>query len=106
MTVTAQTMTVTASDDNVKVTLQNRGKTHGAFSENADIALALRADFRACSNWNKLKAAQRLALDEIALKLARILSAGSQPDNPEHWLDIAGYATLGKQACDTESVKS
>ncbi len=33
-----------------------------------------------------------MALRQIALKLARI--ANGDPDFPDHWRDIAGYATL------------
>jgi hypothetical protein len=39
----------------------------------------------------------------ILNKLNRILSS---PDNPDHWLDIAGYATLVyEEAKDKEEVK-
>lgn len=79
----------------IDVTLADRAKTHGAFEENAWLAMALRSIIRSGSNWKHLSVAQQLSLDEIALKQARILSKGADPHNQEPWLDIAGYATLG-----------
>lgn len=87
----------------LETTLQQRGSTHGDFSENAVIAQDLRTRIRAARNWDKLRPAQQLALDEIALKMARILSDGSDPAFAEHWHDIQGYATLGEQACSKTS---
>lgn len=81
--------------------LQRRGQTHGDFSDNAQIALELRATMRAAPNYENLFPAQRLALEEIALKMARLLSEGAPIDFKETWDDIAGYATLGGNACGT-----
>lgn len=82
--------------DKVKTILKQRAGSHGAFEDNAKIALALRAVFRAAPNWSRLPEAQQLALDEMALKQARLLSAGSDASFAEHWHDIAGYARLGE----------
>ena len=38
--------------------------------------------------------AQIVALDEIAIKLARIVCG--DPSYPDHWDDIAGYALKGR----------
>lgn len=59
----------------------------------------LREEMRVMGNWNALHSSQQLALDEIALKLARILSPGADPHLKEHWHDIQGYAKLGENAC-------
>jgi len=75
--------------------LEQRGNTHGSFSDNARIATATRELWRDTANWSKLRPTQRLALEEIALKIARILSAGSDCSNPEHWHDGAGYFMKG-----------
>jgi len=85
------------------VTFAQRGGTHGSFAENAQIAMTLRSIMRATGNWENLLPEQRLALDEIALKLARILSLGSAHNFKEHWHDIQGYAKLGENACMTTS---
>lgn len=82
--------------DTLTATLADRGKTHGNFMDNSTIGMLLRCTWRAAPNWNRLSPVQQLALDEIALKIARILSAGSDPNNPEHWHDLAGYAILGE----------
>lgn len=79
--------------------LVRRGKTHGDFKDNAEIANDLRSVMRGGPNWENILPEQRLALDEIALKIARILSAGSDPTFAEHWNDIEGYAKLGGRQC-------
>lgn len=70
-----------------------RGKTHGSFATNADIAMRARLANRTYGWWGLLTPVQQLALDEIELKKARILSGSA--DFKEHWDDIAGYANLG-----------
>ena len=42
--------------------------------------------------WKKLTTYQRESLIVIAQKIARILNGN--PNEPDHWHDIAGYATL------------
>lgn len=80
-------------DDRAQQISPERGRTHGAFYDNAMIAIQSRAINRAHPGWNKLTNAQQLALDEIELKKARILSGAA--GFKEHWDDIAGYANLG-----------
>lgn len=81
----------------LSVVLEQRSHTHGSFADNADIAIATRELWRATANWQRLRPTQRLALEEIALKVARILSEGSDPDNNEHWMDGAGYFFKGAE---------
>lgn len=83
----------------VEQTLAQRGSTHGDFAENAVVAGAIRSTMRNAGNWKMLPAAQQLALDEIALKIARIVSSGAPVDFKEPWLDIQGYGKLGEKAC-------
>lgn len=85
--------------DELKMTLADRGKTHGSFKDNASITTELRHMWRLTPNWGRLHDEQKLALDEIALKIARILSEGASPDYKEPWHDISGYGMLGEQAC-------
>ena len=73
-------------------TLSKRGKTHGDFATSALLSQGLKRCFRNGANWNSLNAPQKEALDVIALKLARILTGN--PDQADHWHDIAGYARL------------
>ena len=76
--------------------LVEREKTHGSFKDNAnawmDIRETLRKHARPSTN-NQ----QNLALEMIALKLARLCQT---PHVKDHWDDIAGYAKLGAEACD------
>ncbi len=75
--------------------LQEREKTHGSFKLNAQIHKKL---CYAYPHEPDLNTEQRLALNMIYLKIARILSG--QGDHKDHWDDIAGYAKLGSEACE------
>lgn len=85
--------------DTVDQIVEQRGRTHGLFQDNAVYTNSTRHIWRSSPNWDKLHPEQRLALDEIALKVARMLSSGADPDNKENWLDIQGYAKLGERSC-------
>ena len=82
---------------NIDKLLEERGATHGDFRANAAVAQAIRWAIRDCDVWADLPAVYREALDHIAGKIGRILSA---PDpscmEPDHWVDIAGYARLAE----------
>lgn len=83
--------------------INERSRTHGSFEENGIMAQTARVWLRSGSNWNMLHPAQQLALDEIVLKMARILSLGVGHTVEEHWNDIAGYATKGGELCSKHS---
>lgn len=72
--------------------LKTRAKTHGDFQEVARIAQQLKAVMRDSPNWSNLPWYMQESLELDATKIARIL-CGS-PYEPDHWQDIAGYATL------------
>lgn len=76
----------------IKDILAERGKTHGKFE---DVAQTYKA-FSHVISINKKQAltpGQSLALDVICQKMARILCGDA--NYKDHWVDIAGYATLG-----------
>ena len=77
--------------------LNTRGATHGSFADNARNGQQLRAFFRRSPHWDTMPEVQREALDMIACKLSRILSGQSTFE--DHWADLAGYATLAREAC-------
>jgi len=78
--------------------LDTRQRTHGSFARNALLAQTLRALFRAeAENWEAMPVEHCEALDMIACKLSRILSG--QSAHADHFIDIAGYATLAARAC-------
>lgn len=76
-------------------TLEERGKTHGDFSDNAKISQELKHAIRIGVRFTDLSDIQREALDMICHKISRIVSGN--PNEPDHWRDIAGYATLVEQ---------
>lgn len=78
----------------VQDTLNERGKTHGDFEKQAHTSQVLKniiSDTLVRNN-KPLPDYQREALTMIAHKISRILNGN--PAEPDHWRDIAGYATL------------
>lgn len=75
--------------------LVEREKTHGKFEDNAKVwqAICLMADSTRFKDDT-----QRCAFSMIALKMARLLQA---PNIKDHWDDIAGYAKLGAETCES-----
>lgn len=89
----------------IEDTLKEREKTHGSFRKYSNIAHGIKSSMRGfgygplgvwntnySTNWAQLDHCQREALEMICGKLARILGGDSR--EPDHWVDIAGYATL------------
>jgi hypothetical protein len=72
--------------------LTERQKTHGSFGENAEISTHNKIWWHTRKGWDALIPVQKEALDMISLKISRILSG--QPNEVDHWDDIAGYAKL------------
>lgn len=76
--------------------LAEREKTHGSFTNVANTAQAIKGEM--ATEDSKVNNAQLEALHLIATKIARIVHGN--PNEPDHWRDIAGYAKLGEEACD------
>lgn len=70
-----------------------REATHGPFHSRAAAEDDLLTVMEWARNWDGLSPARRSALRMIAVKISRILAG--DPDEPDHWNDIAGYAELG-----------
>jgi hypothetical protein len=84
----------------IQDTLNQRQKTHGDFQENGRIMQMLKEVMRMKGkNWDALPAHQKEALEMIQHKIGRILSGN--PNEPDHWKDIAGYATLVQNILET-----
>ena len=79
-----------------------RGKTHGSFAVNSIIAQRIREAMRdPLSAWHDLPVRCREALDHIAGKIGRICSTpDSNHMEPDHWLDIEGYAYLAREGIE------
>ena len=89
----------------IEETLEERGKVHGDFVANAIYAQQLRAVFRRSPRWPHLSEVNREALDQVAGKLARVLAAPNPSRvDPDHWHDVAGYATLAEREARKESL--
>lgn len=78
----------------VDAVLDSRAKDYGKFIEGAEIMQMLK---RLVHNYiedrgTPLAFDQREAIDMIIHKLGRIINGN--PDKVDHWVDIAGYATL------------
>ena len=88
-----------APESSVAATLEQRGKIHGDFSDNADISQSLKYVIHTSKNVQeaKLNAVQLEALEVIATKIARILSG--DPNESDNWHDIGGYAKLAEDRC-------
>jgi len=76
----------------INETLDQRQKTHGIFTDHAQISQKLKTIISVQYNYGGLEDDQKEALEMIMHKVARILNGN--PDTHDHWHDIAGYATL------------
>lgn len=72
--------------------LNGRGERYGKFDALAEISQNLKVLIGTSGNFNELASDQQESLEMIAHKIARILNG--DPNYPDSWLDIAGYAKL------------
>ena len=92
-TLGADRATANLAAPTIQDTLNSRAKTHGSFIDNGFIMQTLKNVMRNHGkNWQNLPLEQREALEMIQHKIGRILSGN--PTEPDHWRDIAGYASL------------
>lgn len=78
--------------------LQERGQTHGDYSEFANLSQMLKYFINSYRRdlHKVLSAEHQESLDMICGKIARIVTG--DPNVKDHWDDIAGYATLGSKS--------
>lgn len=76
-------------------TLEARGKTHGEYTEHARCTQAIMSAVMRERNYQNLSDIQKESLHMFAHKMGRIVVGN--PDEPDHWKDIAGYAVLVEQ---------
>jgi hypothetical protein len=74
--------------------IDEREKTHGPFERTASAYCLLQEAIKAAARESNSAASAPVvtAIDMIAMKLARIIAGN--PNEPDHWRDIAGYAEL------------
>ena len=87
-------ITMYPNETDVDEVLDARAKDYGKFIEGAEIMQMIK---RLVHNYieerdTQLAFDQREALDMIIHKMGRIINGN--PDKVDHWVDIAGYATL------------
>lgn len=82
-------------------TLQNRGQSHGDFSNMARCNQRLKAVVREEMALREARGQHRLndmaieSIEMIIVKLGRIITGN--PEEPDHWLDIEGYARITRE---------
>lgn len=72
--------------------LDDRGNTHGQFSDNALITQTNEQMFRKLPGYENATPTEREAMHMIIQKLSRAFSGDVHYD--DHWFDIIGYALL------------
>lgn len=72
--------------------LAEREKTHGNFAAKTGLIQNIKRLLRFEPGWELLTPSQQEVLDMIATKLGRIMLGN--PNEIDHWKDIAGYAML------------
>lgn len=75
--------------------IDSRQGTHGEFMENSRATWEIMRVLQAERNWAVLPDNMKHAMYMIAHKMARIVAGN--PEERDHWMDIAGYATLVEQ---------
>jgi len=80
---------------NTKDLIKERQTTHGEYLPKCDTIQNLKNIIRTTDGFWRLKYDQMESLDLICTKIGRILHG--DPDNIDHWDDVAGYAQLVSQ---------
>lgn len=75
--------------------IDERHETHGDYTNTAQVSQHLKNTMRNARNWNRLSCDKKESLDLIMTKVSRIMSG--EPNEPDHWLDIEGYAKLARE---------
>lgn len=87
--------------DATKTLLNERGRTHGDFTDHARYTQQIKDVIRRAGEerierrQSRLTSVQEEALDMIAHKIGRILAGN--PNFKDHWDDIEGYARLASE---------
>lgn len=72
--------------------IESRESTHGDYTAQANFSAYMKEEARKMPKWQNLHGPQAESIDMIIVKISRILTG--DPNEPDHWQDIAGYATL------------
>jgi len=83
----------------IEETLDAREKTHGDFEKVSMVAQEIKGIVSENAT-HTVSVEKREAIDMIATKIARIVCGN--PNDPDHWLDIEGYARLVRERIENE----
>jgi hypothetical protein len=86
----------------VNDTLKERKGQHGEYSENAAMSQALFRQLCKGSSFDDCSDDQKESLKYICMKLTRIVCG--DPNHPDHWHDIGGYAKLSEDRIPAKPV--
>lgn len=84
-------------ENSVDAILAERQKTHGDYTVHSGITYMLKQVMRSQSSFPRLTPDMQETLDMTAHKIGRILAGN--PNEPDHWDDISGYAKLTADRC-------
>jgi len=79
-------------DQTIEAILQSREKTHGSYLVQSAMSQRLKSLIRTSPNWADMPEHMQESLEMIEHKIARVISGNAY--EPDHWLDIIGYAAL------------
>lgn len=82
----------TRSDVRLEQVLAKRDEKYGPFKSQGVISQSIKDALRDTDRYYDLDPDMREALEMIANKISRVLNG--DPNYVDHWIDIAGYATL------------
>lgn len=83
----------------IETVLAERNATHGDYREQAAFAQQFKRMMRAGRNWERLDFYQAQSLEAFADKISRVLCGNF--NEPDHYRDVAGYATLVVRELET-----
>lgn len=76
----------------IETVLANREQSHGLYRDQATFAQSLKRFVRSSKNWERLDPCQAQSIEACCDKISRILIGNY--NEPDHWQDISGYASL------------
>lgn len=85
--------------DSIETLLAEREKTHGDYASVARVTQSIKRVMEVEPSYEELSDEHKQALEMIVHKIGRVIAG--DPNIPDHWDDIAGYAKLASQAVDT-----
>ena len=78
--------------DEIRKTLDERGKRYGEYRNHAAISQSLQSVLQSVKKWPNMEPYHREALTLICHKIARVMNGDESYD--DNYRDIAGYAQL------------